>query len=92
MMNKVLLLLLMVLVGSCSSNGSGDAGIGDGDGYGYGDLDLGDDFGLMGPEGTRACSQAVVSGGGVADAVSGRGPEGDRHGRGDQLHRGMVKT
>jgi hypothetical protein len=90
MMNKVLLLLLMVLVGSCSSNGSGDAGIGDGDGYG--DLDLGDDFGLMVPEGTRACSQAVVSGGGVADAVSGRGPEGDRHGRGDQLHRGMVKT
>jgi hypothetical protein len=61
MMNKVLLLLLMVLVGSCSSNGSGDAGIGDGDGYG--DLDLGDDFGLMVPEGTRACSQAVVSGG-----------------------------
>ena len=75
MMKKVLLLVLVLLVGSCSSNGSSDAGIGDGDpgkdgaadggdgnGDGYGDLDLGDDFGLVIPAGTRVCSQAVVSG------------------------------
>jgi hypothetical protein len=71
MMKKVLILMLMVLVGSCSSNGSSDAGFGDGDpgtdraadgGDGYGDLDIGDDFGLVIAAGTRACSQAVVSG------------------------------
>ncbi len=65
-MKRVLLLLLMVLVGSCSSDGSSDGGIGDGDGDGDGsggtDIDLGDDFGLLIPAGTRACSQAVVSG------------------------------
>jgi hypothetical protein len=68
MMKKVLLILLMVLVGSCSSNGSSDAGFGDGDGDGDGDgnggtdVDVGDDFGLVIPVGTQACSQAVVSG------------------------------
>lgn len=74
MMKKILLLLL--LVGSCSSNGANDAGTGDGDpgtdrsedggyeddGGGGADIDLGDDFGLLVPAGTRACSQAVVSG------------------------------
>ena len=62
MMNKVFLVLLMVMVGSCSSNGASDAGFGDGDGNGGTDVDVGDDFGLVIPAGTQACSQAVVSG------------------------------
>jgi len=66
MLKRLILMMMVLLVGSCSSNGSSDAGFGDGDGDGngdgYGDLDIGDDFGLVIPAGTQACSQAVVSG------------------------------
>ena len=72
------LVIALLLGGCGSSNGSSDAGFGDGDpgpdraedgGDGIGDdvgggaeIDLGDDFVLLIPVKTQACSQAVISG------------------------------
>jgi hypothetical protein len=66
---RIIWIILMMVAVGCSSGGANDAGIGDGDGNGNGDdgsggpdLDLGDDFGLLIPAETQACSQAVISG------------------------------